>query len=148
MAVRLVRAIPAIIVLAVIAFIIFLVVQAKYSSNRAKEILIKVFTVFFIILGSICALACIYALIDRNEIGLDIALAFLILCLIGLGITLWCRHVFLKHNPHYSFKAQKAEVNEHEDDAKTQAGPNAQVDPVRLAMLLARLASFFRGGRI
>ena len=104
---RLSRIVPLLIILAIVAAIIYLVAIYKYSPNRAKEILIKAFTWITGILSGFFALVCAYALLDRNELILDLGISFLITALIGLGVVQICRAVFIKHHPHWKKKPMK-----------------------------------------
>ena len=63
---RLSRIIPLIIILAIVAAIVYLVATWRYSPNKAKEILIRVFTWFTGILSAALALICVYVLLDGN----------------------------------------------------------------------------------
>lgn len=104
---RLSRIVPLLIALAVIAAIVYLVATYRYSPNRAKEILIKMFTVITGALSAFFLLACAYAWLERNEAVFDLAFSFLLTALIGLAVTRICRFVFLRHNPAYRIKAAK-----------------------------------------
>lgn len=108
MVARLSRIVPLLIVLAVIAAIVYLVAAYRHSPNRAKEILIKMFTVITGVLSVFFLLACAYAWLERNEPVLDLAFSFLLTTLIGLVVTRICRAVFLRHNPAYRIKPTKA----------------------------------------
>lgn len=105
---RLSRIIPLLAVLAVVAGVVYVVAMFLYSPTRAKEILIKLFTFLMSVLSAFFALASLYALFEGNVGVLDLTASFLVTTLIGLGITLLCRHVFLKHNPNYRKKPEKA----------------------------------------
>lgn len=104
---RLSRIVPLLIVLAVVAGIVYLVAAYRHSPNRAKEILIKMFTVITGVLSAFFLLACAYAWLERNEPVFDLAFSFLLTALIGLAVTLICRAVFLRHNPAYRIKPTK-----------------------------------------
>ena len=104
---RLSRSIPLLILLAVVAAIVYLVVAYKHSPNRAKEILIRLFTVITGALSVFFLLVCLYALLERNGAVLDLALTFLITALVGLGVTFVCRAVFLRRHPDYRKKPMK-----------------------------------------
>ena len=41
---------------------------------------------------------------------LDLGASFLVVALVGLAITRWCNHLFLKHHPSYKKKPVKAAV--------------------------------------
>ena len=106
--VRLVRAIPLLIALAIVAGVVYLVASWRYSPARAKELLIKVFTVLN---GALCAffgIATLYALGEANRDVMDLTATFLAAVAIALAITRICRAVFLKNNPAYRAKPMKA----------------------------------------
>ena len=112
---RLSRIVPLVIILAIVAAIVYLVATWRYSSNKAKEILIRVFTWFTGILSIAFALICLYALLDGNGPVLELAVGFLATALVALGVTCICRAVFVHHHPNYKKKAQKAERLEGRD---------------------------------
>ena len=104
MVARLTRIIPLLLLLAFVAGVVYVVAAWRYSPARAKEILIKAFTVLNVALG----LASLYALSESNGDVLDLTLSFMVTALVALGITRICRAVFLKHNPSYRMKPMKA----------------------------------------
>ena len=106
---RLTRIIPLLIVLAVVAAIVYLVATWRYSPNKAKEILIRVFTWFTGILSGIFAVLCLYTLLDGNIAVLELVGSFLATSLIALGIVRICRAVFVKNHPSWKKRAQKTE---------------------------------------
>ena len=63
---RLSRIVPLLIVLAVVAAIVYLVATWRYSPNKAKEILIRVFTWFTGVLSAAFAVICGYVWLDGN----------------------------------------------------------------------------------
>lgn len=95
------------IVLAVVAVIVYIVAAWRYSPNRAKELLIKMFTAITGGVSVFFLLVCAYAWLERNDAVFDLALSFLLTALIGLAVTRICRSVFLRHNPAYRIKAAK-----------------------------------------
>ena len=107
---RLSRIVPLLLIMAVVAIVIYLVVTYRHSPTRAKEVLIKVFTWLNVVIIAFFGLASLYALFESHAGVLDLALSFAIVGLVYLGITRWCNHVFLKHNPHYRDKRQAARV--------------------------------------
>lgn len=109
---RLSRSVPLIIALVALAIIIYLVVTYVHSKARAKEVLIRVFTVLCSAIAIFFALVSLYAIVDSNQPVLELAASFAGVGVVGLLITLICRYFFKKHNPHYSRKAQKATVEE------------------------------------
>ncbi|MCI8468015.1 MAG: sodium/proton-translocating pyrophosphatase [Eggerthellaceae bacterium] len=110
MVARLSRTVPLIIALAVIAGVIYLVVTYRHSPARAKEVLIRVFTWLTGVLSAFFGLVSLYAWFEHNDGVLDLGLSFLAVALVGLGVTRWCNHVFLKHHPSYKKKPVKATV--------------------------------------
>lgn len=106
---RLTRIIPLLIVLAVVAAIVYLVAMWRYSPNKAKEILIRVFTWFTGILSAVFALISLYTLLDGNVAVLELAGSFLATSLIALAIVRICRAVFVKNHPNWKKRAQKTE---------------------------------------
>ena len=104
---RLSRIVPLLIVLAVVALVVYLVATYRYSPNRAKEILIKMFTVITGAISAFFGLASLYAWFEHNEAVFDLAFSFLLTGLVGLVVTRVCRAVFLRHNPAYRVKPMK-----------------------------------------
>ena len=102
--------IPLIIILAILAGLIYLFVQFRSSPKRAKEVLIKVFTWIWSAISIFFALVSLYALSEGNTAVLELAVMFLVVALIGLGIARYANHVFLKHNPHYRKKPVRAKT--------------------------------------
>lgn len=108
MIVRLVRALPLVVALALIAGVVYIVASWRSSPARAKELLIKIFTVLN---GALCVffgIATLYALGEANTDVMDLTFTFLVAAAIALIITRICRRVFLKHNPAYKVKPVKA----------------------------------------
>ena len=75
------------------------------SPLRAKEILIKLFTVITIVLSVAFGLASLYAFFEHNVKVLEITGTFLVVSLVALGITRICRWRFVKRHPQYKNKA-------------------------------------------
>ncbi len=108
---RLSRTVPGIILLVVIALAIYLFVAWRSSPERAKELLIRIFSWLFIVLAAFFALLSLYAWGDGHQAVLDLSLSFLVVALVGLGIVRLCNYFFLKHHPHYRDKTtSKARV--------------------------------------
>ena len=110
--VRMIRLVPLVAVILFIGLIIYLVAQAKYSPNRAKQIVIKVFFLINIVLLAFFCLCCLYAILDKNMAVLDLFASFAAVPGLGLIITLICRAVFLKHHPEFKDGAVKTTNNE------------------------------------
>lgn len=96
------RSIPLVILLVVLAVVIYFFIAWRRSPLRAKEILIKVFTVLCSAIAIFFALVSIYAVVDNNTPVLELAASCAVVGVVGLIITLICRHFFRKHHPHYS----------------------------------------------
>lgn len=107
MVARLSRIVPLLIVLAVIAGIVYLVAAWRYSPNRAKEILIRLFTWITGILTGFFALASIYALLDGNAVVFELTGTFLGAAFVALAVTRLCHAVFVHHHPKYKKKPVK-----------------------------------------
>ncbi len=106
---RLSRIVPLLILLAVVAGVVYLVVAYRHSPNRAKEILIKLFTALTGALSVFFLLVSAYAWFEHNDAVFDLAFSFLITVLVGLVVTRICRAVFLRHHPSYRKKPMKTE---------------------------------------
>lgn len=109
---RLSRSLPLVIALVVLAVVIYMVVTYVHSKARAKEVLIRVFTILCSAIAVFFALASLYAVADGNQPVLELAASFAVVGVVGLVITRICDHVFKKNNPHYRSKAQKVTVEE------------------------------------
>lgn len=111
---RLSRVVPMLIVLAIVAAVVYLVATYRYSPNRAKEILIKMFTVITGALSAFFLLACLYALLERNDAVFDLAFSFFLTAFIGLAATRICRAVFVRRHPGWGRKPMKAKrIDDH-----------------------------------
>lgn len=100
---RLSRSIPLLIALALLAVVVYFVVSWRSSPTRAKEVLIRLFTVLCSALSIIFVLASLYAIADANQAVFELAASFAVVSLLGLAITLICRWRFKKNHPHYRF---------------------------------------------
>lgn len=107
---RLSRIVPLIAGLAVLAAVVYLVVSLVRGSTRAKEVVIVMFTWITAALSAFCAMLSLYALLEGNGAVLELGVSCLAVGLVGLGITRWCRHVFVKNHPHYKDASQRARV--------------------------------------
>lgn len=105
---RVTRMVPLLIALAVIAAVIYLVVTYRHSPARAKEVLVTVFTWLCGAIAAFFGLASLYALFEGNSAVFDLAVSCAAVGVVGLLVTRWCNRVFLKRNPHYKKKSQKA----------------------------------------
>ena len=93
---------------ALVAGVVYVVAMFLYSPTKAKEILIKLFTFLMSVLSAFFALASLYALFEGNIDVLELTASFLATTLVGLAVTLLCRRTFIKHNPNYRKKPEKA----------------------------------------
>ena len=98
---RLLQSVPLVIALVVLAIVVYVFVAWVKSPLRAKEILIKLFTVISVAFG----LASLYAFFEHNVKVLEITGTFLVVSLVALGITRICRWRFVKRHPQYKNKA-------------------------------------------
>lgn len=99
--VRLYRILPLLIILAFVAVVVYFVVSWRTSPNRAKELLIKIFTWIFIVLTALFGLATLYAAGEANQAVAELFGSFAAVTLIGLGVTRLCKWRFVKHHPHF-----------------------------------------------
>lgn len=107
---RLTQCLPLVIALAVVACIIYFVVAYTQSPNRAKEVLIKVFTMLNGILSIVFGLICLYCLAENNTGMAEFFGMFFAVVFVALAITRICRVLFVRHHPNYEFKARRAHV--------------------------------------
>ena len=105
--VRLARALPLVLALAVLALVLYVVISWTRSPNRAKEILIQLFTVLSAVLSVVFALGTTYALFENNTAVLELAGAFLGVSLLTLLITRLCRQRFIRNHPNYATPAHR-----------------------------------------
>ena len=110
---RLSRLVPLLVLLAFVAAVVYIVMSFRYSSDRAKVALVKVFTWLTGGLSIAFAIVTVYALFERNEAVWEMFASFLVTTLIGLGITRLCFAIFKRNHPHYGEEvAQATIVNE------------------------------------
>ncbi len=108
--IRLYRILPLLIVLAVIALVVYLIMSFRYSSDRAKATLIKVFFWLNIVLSVVFGLITAYALLEGNEPVIELFGSCLAVTVIGLAVTLICRAVFRKNHPRYGEEVAQATI--------------------------------------
>lgn len=107
---RLTRLLPIFFGIALAAFALYAVVSVRYTPVKAKELLIKIFTVVFGATTLFFILATIYAAIDGGAEAVELMATFLLPFALGLAITLICRAVFLRNHPAYKLKPVRAET--------------------------------------
>ena len=110
MVARLTRLLPIFFGIAAAAVALYVVVSVRYSPVKAKELLIKIFTILFGLTTLFFLLATIYAAIDGSPDAVELMASFLIPFAFGLAVTLVCRAVFLKNHPAYKLKPVRAET--------------------------------------
>lgn len=111
--IRLYRILPLLVVMAVVAVVVYLIMSFRYSSDKAKAVLIKVFTWLCAILSAVFGVFTVYALFEQNQPVIELAGSCLAVTLIGLGVTRICNYVFRKNHPYYGEEvAQATFVNE------------------------------------
>lgn len=108
--IRLYRILPLLAVLAVVAVAVYLIMSFRYSSERAKATLIKVFFWLNAVLSVAFLLVTAYALLERNEAVTELFGSCLAVTLIGLAVTLVCRAVFRKNHPRYGESVAQATI--------------------------------------
>ncbi len=108
------RSLPLVIALVVLAIVVYFTISWVKSPMKAKEILIKLFLILCSAISIFFVLASIYALVEDNTAVFELAASCAVVGVVGLVITLICRHFFIKHHPHYRFKRTA--------DGKTQTG--------------------------
>ncbi len=108
------RSLPLVIALVVLAIVVYFIISWVKSPMKAKEILIKLFLILCSAISIFFVLASIYALVENNTAVFELAASCAVVGVVGLVITLICRHFFIKHHPHYRFKRTA--------DGKTQTG--------------------------
>ena len=108
--IRLYRILPLLVVLAVIAVAVYLIMSFRYSSERAKATLIKVFFWLNAVLSVAFLLITAYALLERNAAVSELFGSCLAVTVIGLVVTLICRAVFRKNHPRYGEKVAQATI--------------------------------------
>ena len=120
--IRLYRILPLLAILAVVAAVVYVIMSFRYSSDRAKAVLIQVFTWLTIVLSVAFGLITLYAVFEQNGTVIELAGSLLATSLVGLGITRLCNHIFKKNHPRYGEEvAQATIVNESITNRFTEA---------------------------
>ena len=108
--IRLYRILPLLVVMAVVAVVVYLIMSFRYSSDKAKAILIKVFTWLCGILSIAFAIITVYALFEQNQPVIELFGSCVAVTLIGLVVTRICNAVFRKNHPLYGESVAKATI--------------------------------------
>lgn len=101
---RLLQAWPLVVALIVLALVVYFFVSWAHSPTKAKEVLIRVFTVVTGVLSAFFVLASLYALFEHNMSIFELTASFGVVALVALVITRICRWRFVKNHPHYKDK--------------------------------------------
>lgn len=111
MVARLTRLLPIFFGIAIAAMALYVYVSIVHTPVKAKELLIKIFTILFGMTTLFFLFATLYALLDsgRPE-AVELMASFLIPFAGGLIITLICRAIFLRNHPAYKLKPVRAET--------------------------------------
>lgn len=108
--IRLTRIVPFIVFLAALAVVIYLTARFRLPSARAKQVVIKCFTitcaVFCVGLGGITLLT----VLDSNPFALEIFGSFFVAALLGLIVVRICNWRFLKKYPQYKRRPENTFV--------------------------------------
>ena len=108
--IRLYRIIPLLVLLAIVAAIVYVIMSFRYSSERAKAVLIRVFTWLCAILSVAFGIITVYALFEHNDPVVELFGSCLAVTLIGLVITRICNAIFRKNHPHYGEDVARATI--------------------------------------
>lgn len=107
---RLSRIVPLLGVLVFIAAVVYIVMSFRYSSDRAKATLIRLFTWLMAGLSIVFALVTVYALFEQNIPVIELFASFLGTTLVSLGVTRICNAVFKRNHPHYGEEVAQATI--------------------------------------
>lgn len=108
--IRLYRLLPLVVVLVIVALAVYLIMTFRYSSDKAKAVLIRVFFWIFTVLSAVFLLITLYALLERNEPVIELFGSCLALTVIGLVVTLICRAIFRRNHPYYGEEVSEATI--------------------------------------
>lgn len=102
---RLLQSTPLVIALVLLAVVVYLLVSWVRSPLRAKEILIKLFTVLTSVLSIIFGVATLYAFAEHNSKVLEFMGSFFVVAAAALVITRLARRRFVRNHPQYKNKS-------------------------------------------
>ena len=108
--IRLYRILPLLVLLAVVAAVVYVIMSFRYSSERAKATLIRVFTWLCAALSVVFGLITAYALFEQNQPVIELFGSCLVVTLVGLAIARICNAVFRRNHPHYGEEVAKATI--------------------------------------
>lgn len=108
--IRLYRILPFLIPLAIIILVAYLIMSFRYTSDRAKVILVRFLTWLFGILSIVLGLITVYALFEHNQPVIELFGSCVIVTVLGLVITRICYAVFKKNHPNYDEQVSKATI--------------------------------------
>ena len=107
---RLSRIVPLLVLLAVVAGVVYVVMSFRYSSDRAKLALIKLFTWLMAGLSVLFLVVTLYALLEGNVAVTELFASFLGTTLVGLVVTRVCFRVFKKNRPNFGEEVAQATI--------------------------------------
>lgn len=93
------RSLPLVVVLVLVAAVVYLVVASVRSPNRAKELLIRVFTVLTAFLTVFFCAATAYAWLESNLYVMELTGACAGVSAAAFVITRLCRRRYLRRHP-------------------------------------------------
>lgn len=108
--IRLYRILPLLAIMAVVAVVVYFIMSFRYSSDKAKAVLIKVFTWMCAILSVAFGVVTLYAVFEQNQPVIELAGSCLAVTLIGLAVTRICNRIFRKNHPHYGEEVAQATI--------------------------------------
>ena len=108
--IRLYRILPLLAVMALVAVVVYLIMSFRYSSEKAKAVLIKVFTWMCAILSVAFGIITLYAAFEQNQPVIELAGSCLAVTLIGLVVTRICNYIFKKNHPRYGEEVAQATI--------------------------------------
>lgn len=108
--IRLYRILPLLAIMAIIAIVVYLIMSFRYSSEKAKAVLIRVFTWLCAILSVAFGAITVYAVFEQNQPVIELAGSCLAVTLIGLAVTRICNRVFKKNHPYYGKVVARATI--------------------------------------
>ena len=103
--VRMLQSAPLVVALIILAIAIYFVVSWTHSPTKAKEVLIRFFTVITFVISVLFLLASAYAFLEQNTAVLELTVPFMVVGIIAFIITRICRWRFVKNHPHYKDKS-------------------------------------------
>lgn len=108
--IRLYRILPFLVLLAVVVLVAYLIMSFRYTSERAKAMLIRFLTWLFGVLSIVLGLITLYAVFEQNQPVIELFGSCVAVTLIGLVVTRICNAIFRKNHPLYGESVAKATI--------------------------------------